>query len=42
MKLQFLKKIVKNTAKVVVKANGKAIGKPIEFRVDRIPNPMLQ
>ncbi|MDG2164937.1 MAG: gliding motility protein GldM [Flavobacteriales bacterium] len=27
-------------AKVVVKANGKAIGKPIEFRVDKIPNPV--
>ena len=26
-------------AKVVVKADGKAIGKPIEFRVDKIPNP---
>ena len=26
-------------AKVVVKAEGKAIGKPIEFRVDKIPNP---
>ena len=27
-------------AKVVVKAGGKAIGKPIEFRVDKIPNPV--
>ena len=26
-------------AKVVVKAEGKVIGKPIEFRVDKIPNP---
>jgi gliding motility-associated protein GldM len=26
-------------AKVIVKANGKIIGKPIEFRVDRIPDP---
>jgi hypothetical protein len=24
---------------VIVKANGKIIGKPIEFRVDRIPDP---
>ena len=29
----------KYEAKVVVKADGKAIGKPIEFRVDKIPNP---
>lgn len=27
-------------AKVVVKAGGKPIGKPIEFRVDKIPNPV--
>ena len=27
------------TAKVIVKANGKTIGQPIEFRVDRIPDP---
>ena len=33
-----LKKNSKN-AKVVVKADGKTIGKPIEFRVDKIPNP---
>ena len=26
-------------AKVIVKANGKTIGQPIEFRVDRIPDP---
>ena len=32
-------KNAKNTAKIVVKANGKSIGKPIEFRIDRIPNP---
>ena len=32
-------KNAKNSAKVVVKADGKAIGKPIEFRIDRIPNP---
>lgn len=32
-------KNAKNSAKVLVKADGKAIGKPIEFRIDRIPNP---
>ena len=33
-------KNAKKTAKIVVKANGKAIGQPIEFRIDRVPNPV--
>ena len=35
--------VLKNAkeAKIVVKANGKTIGKPIEFRIDRIPSPRL-
>lgn len=32
-------KNAKKNAKIVVKANGKTIGSPIEFRIDRIPPP---
>ena len=34
-----VQKNTKQTAKVIVKAAGKKIGNPIEFRVDRIPPP---
>ena len=34
-----VQKNTKQIAKIIVKADGKAIGKPLEFRVDRIPPP---